>query len=89
MVMSHRRGQVHNILKRDGGLQNDVSSLVPSFLTMHPFSTILSFFFIATGFSQKILLSDDDGWATAQIRAQYNSLKSAGFDVSSREAIWH
>lgn len=30
----------------------------------------------------KILVTNDDGWAVANIRAQYNSLKSAGFNVS-------
>ncbi|EMD35165.1 hypothetical protein CERSUDRAFT_75455 [Gelatoporia subvermispora B] len=29
----------------------------------------------------KIVLTNDDGWAVAQIRAQYDALKAAGFDV--------
>jgi 5'-nucleotidase len=29
----------------------------------------------------KIVLTNDDGWAVAQIRAQYDALKSAGHDV--------
>ncbi|KAI0789179.1 sure-like protein [Abortiporus biennis] len=29
----------------------------------------------------KVVLTNDDGWATAQIRAQYNALTAAGFNV--------
>lgn len=29
----------------------------------------------------RIVLTNDDGWATAQMRAQYSALKSAGYDV--------
>ncbi|KAF9006980.1 survival protein sure-like phosphatase/nucleotidase [Cyathus striatus] len=29
----------------------------------------------------KIVLTNDDGWAVAQIRAEYSSLRAAGFDV--------
>ena len=31
--------------------------------------------------AQKLVLTNDDGWATAQIRKQYESLKTAEFDV--------
>ncbi|KAL0952768.1 hypothetical protein HGRIS_006996 [Hohenbuehelia grisea] len=31
--------------------------------------------------SQKVLLTNDDGWAEAQIRAEYDALRAAGFDV--------
>lgn len=31
--------------------------------------------------AHNFLISGDDGWATAQARAQYNSLVAAGFDV--------
>ncbi len=31
----------------------------------------------------KIVIADDDGWATAQIRQQFDTLTSAGHDVSS------
>ncbi|KAJ3479955.1 hypothetical protein NLI96_g8702 [Meripilus lineatus] len=31
--------------------------------------------------SQKIVISNDDGWAVAQIRAQFDSLKDAGYEV--------
>ena len=34
--------------------------------------------------AQKIVLTNDDGWAVAQIRAQYDALVASGFDVSSR-----
>ncbi|KAL0952794.1 hypothetical protein HGRIS_007019 [Hohenbuehelia grisea] len=33
------------------------------------------------GKGAKIILTNDDGWATAQVRAQYDALKSRGFDV--------
>lgn len=33
-------------------------------------------------FSTKILVTNDDGWAVAQVRAQYDALVAAGFDVS-------
>ncbi|KAF9449013.1 survival protein sure-like phosphatase/nucleotidase [Macrolepiota fuliginosa MF-IS2] len=31
--------------------------------------------------AQKILLTNDDGWAVAQIRDEYNQLKAAGYEV--------
>ena len=37
--------------------------------------------FIQLALSQNIVLTNDDGWAVAQIRAQDDSLKAAGFDV--------
>ena len=39
-------------------------------------------------FSQKIVITNDDGWAVAQIRAQNDALKAAGFDVS-RFAVFY
>lgn len=36
---------------------------------------------VTTALAQNIVISDDDGWATAQIRAQYESLSSAGYNV--------
>lgn len=38
-------------------------------------------------YSQNIVLTNDDGWAVAQIRAQNNALKAAGFNVSFRNTI--
>nr|BAL02937.1 survival protein SurE-like phosphatase/nucleotidase [Pholiota nameko] len=35
----------------------------------------------ATAQAQKIILTNDDGWAVAQIRAEYTALTAAGFDV--------
>jgi hypothetical protein len=32
--------------------------------------------------AQKIVLTNDDGWAVAQIRDEYNQLRAAGFEVS-------
>ncbi|KAJ3483053.1 hypothetical protein NLI96_g6573 [Meripilus lineatus] len=40
---------------------------------------ILSFILLTS--AQKILVTNDDGWAVAQIRAQFNALESAGYDV--------
>ena len=42
--------------------------------------TILSVLFTSVT-SHNFLISGDDGWATAQARAQYDSLVAAGFDV--------
>ena len=36
---------------------------------------------ITTSFTQKIILSNDDGWAVAQFRAPNDALKAAGFNV--------
>ena len=41
--------------------------------------SLLSAYVAAT----KIVISNDDGWATAQIRQQVDTLTSAGHDVSS------
>ena len=43
---------------------------------------------IATARAQNIVISDDDGWATAQIRAQYESLTDAGYNVRCSWGIW-
>lgn len=46
--------------------------------------TFFLFSFFASGIlSQRIVLTNDDGWAVAQIHAQNDALKAAGFDVSS------
>lgn len=37
--------------------------------------------------SHNFLISGDDGWATAQARAQYSSLVAAGFDVSLPKVV--
>ena len=37
--------------------------------------------FLGFVFCQDIVLTNDDGWAVAQIRAQNNALKAAGFNV--------
>ena len=36
---------------------------------------------IITPFRRKIVLTNDDGWAVANIRAQNDALRAAGFDV--------
>lgn len=33
--------------------------------------------------AQKILLANDDGWATANIREEYKELVAAGFEVNT------
>ena len=33
--------------------------------------------------SQKIVLTNDDGWAVAQIRAEFEALDNVGYDVRS------
>ena len=35
----------------------------------------------------KILISNDDGWASANIRAQYAALRAAGYNVSLRRNL--
>ena len=44
--------------------------------------TLLLFATLITIRAQTIILTNDDGWAVAQIRAQYSALKAGGFDVS-------
>ncbi|KAF9546448.1 sure-like protein [Agrocybe pediades] len=48
---------------------------------MRAFSASVVAFFVAASNAQKIVITNDDGWATAQIRAEYNALKAAGYDV--------
>lgn len=38
-------------------------------------------YLVAFAQSQNIVLTNDDGWAVAQIRAQNDALKAAGFNV--------
>lgn len=38
-------------------------------------------FIVASGYCQKLVLTNDDGWAVAQIRAEYEALTEAGYDV--------
>ncbi|KAF4588641.1 hypothetical protein EYR40_010194 [Pleurotus pulmonarius] len=42
---------------------------------------VLSLFPFPSAAQRKVLLTSDSGWATAQIRAQYNALKAANYDV--------
>ena len=46
------------------------------------FLSILPFFAIKEQ-PKRIVISNDDGWAVAQIRAQYDSFRDAGHDVRS------
>ena len=52
---------------------------------MHCHSVVLASLFAALAFAQNILLTNDDGWAVAQIHAQNDALKAAGFNVSAHE----
>lgn len=38
---------------------------------------------VATANAQRIVITNDDGWAVAQIRAEYDALRDAGYDVRS------
>ena len=49
--------------------------------------TLLILTSIAVAYCQSIVLTNDDGWATAQIRAQDNALTAAGFNVSRKAVI--
>lgn len=48
---------------------------------MRRFSALLACACFTTAYAQKIVLTNDDGWAVAQIRAEYTALVAAGFDV--------
>ena len=39
----------------------------------------------STGAATNIVLTNDDGWAVAQLRAEYTALNAAGYNV--REAV--
>ena len=45
-------------------------------------STVLVLTLSLSAKGANIVLTNDDGWATAMIRAQYNALKAAGHSVS-------
>ena len=42
----------------------------------------------SSALAQKIVLANDDGWAIAQIRAQWEALNAANFDVIFRKNIF-
>lgn len=52
---------------------------------MNGHKVVASWVFLATvitsGGGQKLVLTNDDGWAVAQIRAEYEALVWAGYDV--------
>ena len=39
------------------------------------------------GSAQRIAISNDDGWATAQVRAEFNALNAAGYDVHPSHVV--
>ena len=41
----------------------------------------------SSALAQKIVLANDDGWAIAQIRAQWEALHAANFDVTLRKKL--
>jgi len=50
--------------------------------TMRGASSLLGFAFFGLCIAQrKVVLTNDDGWAVAQIRSEYDALKAAGYDV--------
>ncbi|KDR74031.1 hypothetical protein GALMADRAFT_250756 [Galerina marginata CBS 339.88] len=44
-------------------------------------SIVLALSLLGVCDATKVVLTNDDGWATAQIRAQYGALRSSGYDV--------
>lgn len=52
---------------------------------MRHLSLTLLPFLVASALCRNILLTNDDGWATAQIRAQNDALLDAGFHVRIRD----
>ena len=42
---------------------------------------------VSSALAQKIVLANDDGWAIAQIRAQWEALHAANFDVTSKNFL--
>ncbi len=47
------------------------------------FVTVVLAISLLGGSATNIVMTNDDGWATAQIRAEYAALKSAGYNVGS------
>jgi 5'-nucleotidase len=45
----------------------------------------LALAFASTASATNVLLSNDDGWAVANIRATNDALKAAGYDVCDRQ----
>lgn len=43
---------------------------------------------VQTKTKTKILLTNDDGWAVAQIRDEYTALKAAGYEVNSPRSFF-
>ncbi|KAF8182871.1 survival protein sure-like phosphatase/nucleotidase [Pholiota molesta] len=48
---------------------------------MRSFSALLACAYYTIAYAQNIVLTNDDGWAVAQIRAEYTALVAAGFNV--------
>lgn len=44
---------------------------------------------VAVTAATNILLTNDDGWAVAQIRAQFSAIDAEGYDVSAAEFRLH
>ena len=44
-------------------------------------NTLAAFFLVSSVHGLNVLVTNDDGWAVANIRAQFNSLQSAGYNV--------
>lgn len=52
------------------------------FTNLTTISLLLIAAYVQLSSAVKVVLTNDDGWATAQIRAQYEALTAAGYDVS-------
>lgn len=52
-------------------------------------TVVLAISLISTGSATNIVLTNDDGWAVAQIRAEYAALKTAGYNVSFSPIFRH
>ena len=56
-----------------------VSSIYPN--EMRSSSVLFTLLLSHIALAQKVVLTNDDGWAVAQIRAQFDALNAAGFNV--------
>jgi 5'-nucleotidase len=50
---------------------------------MRSFTALLACAYYTIAYAQNIVLTNDDGWAVAQIRAEYTALVAAGFNVGN------
>lgn len=58
-----------------------------TFLTTLSFILPLAVFAQGPGGTNRVVLTNDDGWAVAQIRAEYDVLRAAGYDVCANSFV--